>query len=242
MIGNDIVDLNEASKSRHWPSPRFISKVFTACERDLILHSSNPFHTTWVLWSMKEGAYKVHLRKFRKPFFSPVKIKCQIEPDGAGKVIIGGITYTTNTLIKEDYIYSVVMTDSTRDYIGNIHRVLDISYTNLHNKCYQDVIEMSSSQLNEHGRTKEIKKDEFGIPKLFINNREQPLIFSITVDSLPERSNEISGLMVTAIIGGAIVPILFGGVADLFGLMAGFAVPGLSMVYILLIALRPQNT
>ena len=65
-----------------------------------------------------------------------------------------------------------------------------------------------------------------------------PLIFSITVDALPERSNEISGLMVTAIIGGAFVPIVFGGVADLFGLMAGFAVPGLCMVYILYIASR----
>jgi fucose permease len=65
-----------------------------------------------------------------------------------------------------------------------------------------------------------------------------PLIFSITIDSMPERSNEISGLMVTAIIGGAFVPILFGGVADLFGLMAGFLVPSLCMVYILIIALR----
>ena len=68
-----------------------------------------------------------------------------------------------------------------------------------------------------------------------------PLIFSITVDALPERSNEISGLMVTAIIGGAFVPILFGGVADLFGLMAGFIVPGLCMVYILYIASRTSN-
>jgi FHS family L-fucose permease-like MFS transporter len=68
-----------------------------------------------------------------------------------------------------------------------------------------------------------------------------PLIFSITIDALPDRSNEISGLMVTAIIGGAFVPILFGGVADLFGLMAGFIVPGLCMVYILLIAFRTSN-
>ncbi len=65
-----------------------------------------------------------------------------------------------------------------------------------------------------------------------------PLIFSMTVDALPDRSNEISGLMVTAIIGGAFVPILFGVVADLAGLMAGFLVPGLCMVYILLIANR----
>jgi FHS family L-fucose permease-like MFS transporter len=65
-----------------------------------------------------------------------------------------------------------------------------------------------------------------------------PLIFSITVDALPERSNEISGLMITAIIGAAIIPIVFGGIADLFGLMAGFAVPGLCMVYIPLISMR----
>jgi fucose permease len=65
-----------------------------------------------------------------------------------------------------------------------------------------------------------------------------PLIFSITVDRLPERANEISGLMITAIIGGAIVPIFFGLVADGFGLMAGFLVPLLCIVYITLVSLR----
>jgi FHS family L-fucose permease-like MFS transporter len=68
-----------------------------------------------------------------------------------------------------------------------------------------------------------------------------PLIFSITVDKLPERSNEISGLMVTAIIGGAIVPILVGGVADLLGLMAGFAVPAICMFYILYVTTRTSK-
>ena len=68
-----------------------------------------------------------------------------------------------------------------------------------------------------------------------------PLIFSITVDTMPERSNEISGLMVTAILGGAIVPILTGGMADLFGLMAGFLVPAACLTYILIIALKPAK-
>lgn len=68
-----------------------------------------------------------------------------------------------------------------------------------------------------------------------------PLIFSITVDAMPERSNEVSGLMITAIIGAALVPILFGAVADLAGLMAGFIVPGLCMVYILIIASRSSK-
>lgn len=72
----------------------------------------------------------------------------------------------------------------------------------------------------------------FGFANVF------PLIFSITVDAMPERSNEISGLMVAAIIGGAFVPVLFGIVADLFGLMAGFIVPGICLLYILWIATR----
>lgn len=65
-----------------------------------------------------------------------------------------------------------------------------------------------------------------------------PLIFSISVDTMPERTNEISGLMVTAITGGAFVPLLFGLVADLTGVMMGFIVPGLCLVYILIISLN----
>jgi FHS family L-fucose permease-like MFS transporter len=65
-----------------------------------------------------------------------------------------------------------------------------------------------------------------------------PLIFSITVDAMPDRSNEISGIMVTAITGGAFIPILFGGVADLFGLMAGFVLLALCMFYIFLITFK----
>lgn len=68
-----------------------------------------------------------------------------------------------------------------------------------------------------------------------------PLIFSITVDALPERSNEISGLMITAIIGAAIVPVFFGVVADMAGLMAGFLVPALCMLYVLYIAIRTSK-
>ncbi|MEH0007277.1 MAG: MFS transporter [Flavobacteriales bacterium] len=59
-----------------------------------------------------------------------------------------------------------------------------------------------------------------------------PLIFSIAVDAMPERTNEISGLMITAIIGGAIIPVIFGAVADIFSLMAGFAVTLICMIYI----------
>ena len=52
-----------------------------------------------------------------------------------------------------------------------------------------------------------------------------PLIFSITVDKYPERSNELSGLMVSAIVGGALIPPLMGFTADHISVLAGFIVP-----------------
>ena len=178
MIGNDIVDLTEALKSQHWNNHRFIDKVFSIDEKDLILHASNRFQVTWILWSMKESAYKVHLRKFRKPFFAPSKINCQYEPGGSGKVRIDRTTYSTNTFVNEDLIYTIAFTDPSSEYLGGYQKVVDTSYTNLHNKCYREVIEKSSAHLNEKIYNMQIRKDEYGIPKLFANNKEQSLIFS----------------------------------------------------------------
>lgn len=68
-----------------------------------------------------------------------------------------------------------------------------------------------------------------------------PLIFSMTIESYPEKSNEISGLMVTAIIGGAIMPVLFGFIADSFGFMSGFFVCFASFLYILFLSLSTKK-
>lgn len=60
-----------------------------------------------------------------------------------------------------------------------------------------------------------------------------PLVFSITVDKLPERANELSGLMVTAIVGGAFIPPLMGFVADSTSVLLGFLVPLGCLIFIL---------
>jgi len=64
-----------------------------------------------------------------------------------------------------------------------------------------------------------------------------PLIFSITVDTLPDRANELSGLMVTAIVGGAVIPPITGYVADI-NVLLGFLVPAVCVIYIMLLALK----
>lgn len=64
-----------------------------------------------------------------------------------------------------------------------------------------------------------------------------PLIFSITVDAMPERTNELSGLMVTAIVGGALIPPITGAVADM-NVMLGFLVPAACIFYVLILAVK----
>jgi fucose permease len=42
-----------------------------------------------------------------------------------------------------------------------------------------------------------------------------PLVFSLTVEKYPERTNEISGLMIMAVSGGAVIPLLIGWLTDI---------------------------
>ncbi len=65
-----------------------------------------------------------------------------------------------------------------------------------------------------------------------------PMLFSITVEEKPECANELSGLMCMAISGGAIVPLVMGGLMDV-GLKAmAFVVPAACFAYLLAISLR----
>lgn len=63
-----------------------------------------------------------------------------------------------------------------------------------------------------------------------------PLVFSITVERYPERSNEISGLMMMAISGGAVIPLLIGWVSDLTNVVTGMSILILCLIYLLAVS------
>jgi fucose permease len=69
-----------------------------------------------------------------------------------------------------------------------------------------------------------------------------PLVFSIAVEKMPSHTNELSGLMVTAIVGGAFLPPLMGMVADQTTVMAGFLVPIAAVGYITWVAVANLST
>ena len=68
-----------------------------------------------------------------------------------------------------------------------------------------------------------------------------PLVFSLTVESRPERSGALSGLMCMAIFGGAVMPALMGLVADHAGVRLAFLVPLAAFAYLTLLALGSRG-
>ena len=59
-----------------------------------------------------------------------------------------------------------------------------------------------------------------------------PIIFSLALNSVKDHHGTFSGILVTAIAGGAIVPLIVGGLGDLFGLRAGMLFLFIPLAYI----------
>jgi fucose permease len=64
-----------------------------------------------------------------------------------------------------------------------------------------------------------------------------PLVFSIAVEKYPTRSNEISGLMMTAIFGGAVIPLLIGWISDMSSIAIGMTVLIACMIYLWVVSM-----
>lgn len=60
-----------------------------------------------------------------------------------------------------------------------------------------------------------------------------PIIFSMALNKMPERANEISGLLIMAVSGGAVMPLVMGFVSTTFGPLVSMSVIGACMLYIL---------
>ena len=76
----------------------------------------------------------------------------------------------------------------------------------------------------------------------FGNSNIFPMIFSKAIQSLPDRSNEVSGLMIMGIAGGAVFPLLMGVASDALNSQAGAViVVALLVVYLFFLSATIRN-
>lgn len=60
-----------------------------------------------------------------------------------------------------------------------------------------------------------------------------PVIFSLALENMPDRANEISGLLIMSVSGGAVIPLIMGFVSTVVSPLASMAVIGFCMLYVL---------
>ncbi|QSW88860.1 4-phosphopantetheinyl transferase family protein [Flavobacterium endoglycinae] len=115
MIGNDIIDLAQSRIESNWQRKGFIEKLFTTEEQQFIKEYHEPEIMVWLLWSMKEAAYKIYNRQTKIREFSPKKLCCSFDSlkfdQVEGKVSCGEKAYYTQTVITNECIHTIAVND-----------------------------------------------------------------------------------------------------------------------------------
>lgn len=162
MIGNDIIDLHQSRRESNWQRKGFQEKIFTAQEQWLIANNTDPEMLVWLLWSMKEAAYKILNRQTKIREFIPKKLTCKLlSYDGnnaTGQVVYFENIYHTKTLLCKDLIHTIAV-----NYLEDLDQILEIEkkdilkdtdgvpWINTHGHHYNKAVSISN-----HGRFEKI--------------------------------------------------------------------------------------
>jgi len=178
MIGNDIVDLKHSASN--WKRPRFLDKVFTIDEQVLIFSSENEHETLWLLWSMKEAAYKIHVQQFGERFFNPKRLVCELISEEKGLVRIDDNSYFTTSTITEDYVHTIAKLSASKTNMSSIFKTETASH-HIQSAVLKTALLKSISKIEQLPlQDLEIKKTTFGVPELFCDDSKLSMSFSLT--------------------------------------------------------------
>lgn len=174
MIGNDIVDLALAGQESNWRRRGFLAKVFTAHEQHLIHEAIDPNQMVWLLWSMKESAYKVAIRITANRVFAPTKLACRIteltNTTCTGTVDCDKI-FETKSVLTPDYISSTAFsTGIAPSFTGLVVFFRDSTYQTQHRVIRERIKQYSSRLFAVPEQAIHIQKDKAGIPELRVGN------------------------------------------------------------------------
>jgi len=150
MIGNDVVDLKQAAIDSNWARKGYLDKIYTSQEQELILEASDPDQMVWLLWSMKEAAYKIHSRHTGIRKYAPTSLICtNLEHSNKahihGTITVGQIRFYTKSEIKEHYIHTIAASSLPR-----LSQIKEVIY-----QCSPSQIDYKSTSpkcVSHHGR------------------------------------------------------------------------------------------
>ena len=72
----------------------------------------------------------------------------------------------------------------------------------------------------------------------FGNSNVFPIIFAQALTMVPDKKNEVSGLMIMGLFGGTVFPLLMGVASDAVGQNGAVAVMSVGVIYLIIYTLR----
>ncbi len=169
MIGNDVVDLKAAALQTNWRRKGFLRKVFSAREQGLISGSKDQHQMVWLLWSMKEAAYKARQRAFSLPrMLNWQSLICEVtdleSKKATGFVKTAGNKFFTATDLSSEAIHTTSQFHPDKE-VKNV--VLETSSEAAKKEMLQTIAQhfsVGDSKLS-------ITKDSFGLPAITYEDR-----------------------------------------------------------------------
>ncbi len=163
MVGNDIIDIELAKTQSNWQRPRYLDKIFTPKEQELIERSEEPHTMVWRLWSMKEAAYKLYIQLHPARFYNPKAFECVLRHKGM--VIYGTFKCYVNTKITSNYIISEAL--FRRQKISSEIIWLNITSSKSQSQILKDqLLSVASKQLRCDKKELSFVKHAYGIPTI----------------------------------------------------------------------------
>jgi len=189
MIGNDIVDLQQALQESNWKRPRYLSKLFTAKEQAFIHAAPNKDQAVWLLWSRKESAYKIIARSRNQRFFAPKKlVNNNLDSPIHGQITFENETFTTHSTITNTHIHTIAQKDKnfwslSGNYLepqaSKSFFIANKSYASQHFLARKQLLEYYAEYSKISINSLTIQKDDNKVPHLYYKNKKQPIMISM---------------------------------------------------------------
>ena len=170
LVGNDVVDLQLAHKQSNWKRAGYLNKLFNADEQGLIHHAQDPALLLWLMWTMKESAYKIANRASGMRIYSPLSFTCSklllTNTGASGEVSYQQQTFYTKTDIKPLRLHSIALMSLNDLDVIKIHQ-------QQHTNCYL-------ADFNRIFVDYELSKNTAGLPELLNRNTGKKCAVSIS--------------------------------------------------------------
>lgn len=191
--GNDIVSLERINIKRT-NEYRFYSKIAGTSEQELFhfVQSQIPFaHYVWLLWSVKESAYKYFKRLDAQVNFSPLKfVVTEIHFDKSNertknKFFTGCTTFQQRELFfiseyNDSFLHSVVHATNNFDTVFAGHTTLQSDLYEHQSLAATQLLQKGFS--NHFNQLIHVKKNEAGCPEIIFDEKKSAIPVSISHD------------------------------------------------------------